>query len=101
VLLLYTVVIALQIVAVDVQPRLYNRLHQIEGNVFVRVLLTLVVLAALFHGLNGVKLVVVESFPRLATRDASATAAVQFLTFACWVPCAFIIMWPPVSEWLT
>ena len=33
--------------------------------------------------------------------EADACFAVQFLTFAIWVPAAFVVLWPPVAEWFS
>ena len=95
----YTAFLAVQIAAVGFDNnRLYTRLHQLEGNVVSRAVLAVVLVAALFHGLNGLRVTLVGMSARLARHDRGLHTAVQFLTFAVGVPGAFVILWPSIWE---
>ncbi|MBI2706304.1 MAG: hypothetical protein HYX32_13575 [Actinobacteria bacterium] len=94
----YAVFFAIEVATIGFDPRLYTRIHQIQGNAVSRAVLAVVVLAGLFHGLNGLRITLVEMSARLARHAAGLQTAVQFLTFAVGVPSAFVILWPSVWE---
>lgn len=95
---LYVVFFAIEIAVAGLSPRVYNRLHQIQGNAFSRLVLALVVLAAIFHGLNGLRVTVCDMAPKLNAHEQGMRFAVQFLTFAVGIPAAFVVLWPSISE---
>lgn len=94
----YVVFLAVEITAAGFDHRLYNRLHQLQGNAVVRILLGAVVLAALFHGLNGLRVTMCALVPRWSAHERGLRFTVQFLTFAVGIPAAFVVAWPSVSE---
>lgn len=96
---LYLVFVAVEVSLAGAAGKAYTRLHQLAGNGVARFVLAAVVPALIFHGLNGLRIVVQESVPSAAARERRLRFAVQFLTFAMAVPLAFVIVWPTVSEW--
>jgi succinate dehydrogenase/fumarate reductase cytochrome b subunit len=97
VVFVYALFLAAEIIVAGSDHRLYNRLHEIQGNVFARVALGVVVLCALFHGLNGLRLLVADR-PAAIRHDAALRSVVAFATFALGIPAAAVILWPSVSE---
>jgi succinate dehydrogenase/fumarate reductase cytochrome b subunit len=97
VVFVYAVFLAVEVIVAGVDHRLYNRLHEIQGNVFARGALGVVVLSALYHGLNGLRLLVAD-LPVASRHDAALRSLVAFATFALGIPAAAAILWPSVSE---
>lgn len=98
VLFVYVMFLAAQVAAAGFDSHLYTRLHQIQGNVVARAVLAVVLVAALFHGLNGLRITLVDISTRLARHDRGLRTIVQFLTFAIGLTGAFVILWPSVWE---
>ena len=101
VLYAYAAFLAIEMGAAGIDTRAFGRLHQIQGNVLVRFVLAGVLLAALFHSLNGLRIIVLAAVPRWSRHDEAVRSLVQFLTFAVGIPGAFVIVWPSVWEWFT
>jgi succinate dehydrogenase/fumarate reductase cytochrome b subunit len=93
----YVVFFAVEVVVAGLDHRLYNRLHEIQGNVVSRVVLSVVVGCALYHGLNGLRLVFADVGPLSRHQDA-LRSLVAFATFALAVPTAAVILWPSISD---
>lgn len=79
-------------------PRAYVTLHQVYGSLFMRLVFAGVFLGLVFHALNGLRSTLIDFAPRLARRDVVLRAAVRFLTFAVWVPGAFVLVWPAIRS---
>lgn len=94
----YMVVFAIEIAAAGFAPRLYNRMYEVSGNAAVRLLLGCVLVAAIFHAGDGLRVTVCEMVPALKSRERGMRFAVQFVTFALGIPVAFAIFWPSLSE---
>jgi len=96
--LLYVAFFAFEVAAAGLWPRLYNRLHELQGNAVSRLVLAVVLVSALFHSFNGLRITLCDLVPRLAERGDGLRFTVQFLTFAIGIPLAFVICWPSLSE---
>jgi succinate dehydrogenase/fumarate reductase cytochrome b subunit len=70
----------------------------LQGNAVVRLVLAIVLVAALFHALNGLRITFTAMAPRAARHDQGLRSWVQFLTFAVGIPAAFVVCWPSISE---
>lgn len=79
----------------------YNSTHRFYGNLGVRVVWSLVLLALVFHALNGLRLTLTDLAPRTARRDPLLRAIVAFLTFAIATPGAFLVLWPSIRFWFS
>jgi succinate dehydrogenase/fumarate reductase cytochrome b subunit len=97
VVFVYALFLAVEVIVAGFDHRLYNRLHQVQGNVFARAVLAVVVGCALFHGLNGLRLMVAD-LPALTRMQPTLRALVAFATFALGIPAAAVILWPSISE---
>lgn len=73
---------------------LYDEVHALYGNVFLRLFECGLLLALLFHSLNGLRIVIVDFFPGAVRRERALTAWVVALTLAAGIPGSFVIMKP-------
>ena len=56
-------------------------------------------LALLYHGLDGLRVIVTDFAPSLRSRQRLARGVVAFVLFAAWIPTALVIVWPAVRGW--
>jgi succinate dehydrogenase / fumarate reductase cytochrome b subunit len=75
-------------------PRLYNEVHAVYGNVLLRAFEVGLLFALLFHSLNGLRVVIIDFFPGAVARERTLLAGVVALTLAAGIPGAVIIVWP-------
>ena len=75
-------------------PRLYNEVHAVYGNVLLRAFECGLLFALLFHSLNGLRVVIIDFFPGAVARERALLAGVVALTLAAGIPGALIILWP-------
>lgn len=73
---------------------LYNEIHELYGNVLLRLFESGLLFALLFHSLNGLRIVTLDFFPRAVANEKALTTAVIALTLAAGVPGSLVIMWP-------
>jgi succinate dehydrogenase / fumarate reductase, cytochrome b subunit len=75
-------------------PRLYNEVHAVYGNVLLRAFEVGLLFALLFHSLNGLRVVIIDFFPGAVARERTLLAGVVALTLAAGIPGAVVILWP-------
>lgn len=97
VLLAYVVVEAVALLSIDDRNR-FNRWGAAMGSLGARLVLAGVVLAVLFHSLDGLRRLVVEAAPGLVRHDDRLRLGVVFVTWALAVPAAVVMVWPWWSE---
>ena len=73
---------------------LYDEVHELYGNVFLRLFECGLLLALLYHALNGLRIVIVDFFPKAVRSERTLTAWVVFLTLAAGIPGCFVILKP-------
>lgn len=73
---------------------LYNEVHELYGNVFLRLFECGLLMGLLFHSLNGVRIVIVDFFPNAVRKEKMLTAWVVGLTLVAGIPGSFIILKP-------
>lgn len=78
-------------------PRLYNEVHRVYGNVVLRAFEVGLLLALLYHSLNGLRIVLLDFFPGAVANERRLLTAVVVLTLAAGVPGAVVIMKPFVA----
>ena len=98
-LLVYVVVWAAALTQIGDRNR-FNRWGSAMGSIGARLVICVVVLATLFHTLDGLRRLLAEVSPAAVADDARARAAVLFLTWAIALPCFAVIVWPWISETL-
>jgi succinate dehydrogenase/fumarate reductase cytochrome b subunit len=80
------------------QRTTFNRWGAALGSLGARVVLCGVVLATLFHSLDGLRRLMGEAVPRTKEHDLRWRAWVLFVTWAVALPCFAVILWPWVAE---
>jgi succinate dehydrogenase/fumarate reductase cytochrome b subunit len=76
----------------------FNRWGQAMGSLGARLVLCVVVLAALFHTFDGLRRLLPDVVPSLVGRDRQLRAAVLFATWALALPAFAALVWPWVAE---
>ena len=79
---------------INVDAELYDEVHELYGNVLLRVFEVGLLLGLLFHALNGIRIVLIDFFPGMVRRERRLYAIVVFLTLAAGIPGGYIIMKP-------
>jgi succinate dehydrogenase / fumarate reductase cytochrome b subunit len=75
-------------------PRLYDEVHAVYGNVLLRAFEVGLLFALLFHSLNGLRVVIIDFFPGAVPRERALLVGVVTLTVLAGVPGAVVILWP-------
>jgi succinate dehydrogenase/fumarate reductase cytochrome b subunit len=87
-----------QLVALRLDPLWFADMHEWSGALGARLAACAVLGALLYHGLNGLRIVVLESVREPSGRLMSATdLGVLFLGLAVWIPAATVVLWPAVE----
>ena len=73
---------------------LYNEVHAVYGNVLLRVFESGLLIALLFHALNGLRIVLIDFFPEAIRHDKALLGVVLFVTLAAGIPGSVVILWP-------
>ena len=75
-------------------PALYDDVHAVYGNVVLRVFEVGLLLALLFHSLNGLRIAAVDFFPGAVANERRLLTGVVLLTLLIGIPGGLVIMWP-------
>jgi succinate dehydrogenase / fumarate reductase cytochrome b subunit len=75
-------------------PSVYDDVHAVYGNVVLRVFEVGLLLALLFHSLNGLRIVAVDFFPGAVANERRLLTGVVLLTLLAGIPGGLVIMWP-------
>lgn len=81
-------------VSLIARPELYDEVHEVYGNVLLRLFEVGLLAALLFHSLNGLRIVLVDFFPEAIRSERAVFAVVLFLTTALTVVGGYVIMKP-------
>ena len=81
-------------VSLIARPELYDEVHEVYGNVLLRLFEVGLLAALLFHALNGLRIVLVDFFPEAIRSERAVFAVVLFLTTALTVVGGYVIMKP-------
>ncbi len=100
VLFAYAAWAAIDLVLAGVARSTFNRLHELYASFLGRAVIAVVVVAALFHALDGLRRLVEEVRPTWARRDAALRTTVAFTTAALGVPAIAVVLWPTVQGWV-
>ena len=99
--LLYVAWYVVGLVVMQRSPATYNALNRFIGGVGMRVLLCGVLLAVLYHLLDGVRVTALDAIPRLAPHEVLLRTVVRFLLLAAWIPASVAVLWPAVRTWFS
>ena len=93
----YVLVLSVALVGIGDRNR-FNRWTGVVHGIGGRIVLSLVVLAALFHTFDGLRRLLVEVVPWVGRHDTRLRAGVLFATWALAIPAGVMIIGPWVSE---
>ena len=82
---------------INSDPALYDEVHELYGNVLLRVFEVTLLAALLFHALNGVRIVMIDFFPGAIRNEKKMFTAVLFLSFVLTMVGGWIILRPFVE----
>ena len=89
-LLLHVVDVSL----VNASPKLYNEVHDLYGNVLLRLFEVGLLAALLFHAFNGLRIVMIDFFPGAIRSEKVMFSIVVFFTLILTAVGGFVIMKP-------
>ena len=72
-------------------PQAYNRVVSVYENPFVRLLELGLVAMVLYHSFNGVKITLIDFFPRLVKHIRGLSLATAGIFVACMIPITYIM----------
>ena len=76
------------------RPRLYNEVHELYGNVLLRLFEVGLLFGLVYHSLNGLRIVLIDFFPTAVRNERQLFAVVVFVTLAAGLPGAYVILKP-------
>jgi len=78
---------------------LYNQVHALYGNVFMRLFEVGLLFALVFHALNGLRIILIDFFPDAVHENwqKNMFGAVVFLTLAAGIPGGYVILQPFIN----
>ncbi len=79
---------------VNLNTELYDEVHELYGNILLRLFECGLLFALLFHSLNGLRIVMVDFFPRAVANEKALTTGVVALTLLAGIPGSIVILWP-------
>ena len=93
IVLVYVVVEAIALLSINDRNQ-FNRWGAGMGSLGARLVVSVVILAALFHTLDGLRRLLVGILPTAGRHDDQLRIGVVFLTWALAVPAAAVVIWP-------
>ena len=85
-------IVDVSLIRLDVD--LYDDVHDLYGNILLRVFECGLLLSLLFHSFNGLRIVLVDFFPGAIRNEKSLTAVATGLTLVLGIPGSLVILWP-------
>jgi succinate dehydrogenase / fumarate reductase cytochrome b subunit len=82
---------------INADPVLYDEVHELYGNILLRLFEVGLLFALLFHALNGLRIVLVDFFPGMVRNERRLFTGVAVLTVLVGVPCAYVILEPFIT----
>ena len=79
---------------VNVDADLYDEVHELYGNIVLRLFEVGLLFALVFHALNGLRIVVLDFFPGAIAKERTMTVIVVVVTILAVVPGGYIIIRP-------
>jgi succinate dehydrogenase / fumarate reductase cytochrome b subunit len=79
---------------INLSPDLYDEVHELYGNVLLRLFEVGLLFALLFHSFNGIRIVMVDVFPGAVRRERRLLSVVVLLTLVAGIPGGYVIMKP-------
>ncbi|MER3453095.1 MAG: succinate dehydrogenase, cytochrome b556 subunit [Acidimicrobiia bacterium] len=77
-----------------INTRFYDQVHELYGNILLRLFECGLLFALLFHSLNGLRIVVIDFFPEGVRNQQALYYGVVFLTLVAGLPGSYVILRP-------
>jgi len=81
-------------VSLIAQPRLYDQVHDLYGNVLLRLFEVGLLFALVYHSLNGLRIVMIDFFPGSIKNEKTVLAGVTVLSLGATLAGGYVIMKP-------
>lgn len=81
-------------VSLITRPRLYDEVHELYGNVLLRLFEVGLLFGLVYHSLNGLRIVMIDFFPGSIRREKEVLWAVAALSVVLTAAGGLVIMWP-------
>ena len=75
-------------------PRLYDQVHELYGNVLLRLFEVGLLFALVYHSLNGLRIVMIDFFPGSIRNEKAVLSAVTVLSLGITLVGGYVIMKP-------
>ncbi len=92
--LLFLLIHIVDISLLNFGPKVYNEGIALFGLTIVRILSLALIGGLLYHGFNGVRIMLIDFWPRGARYQGIMFATVMVLTIVCFLPMAYFVMAP-------
>lgn len=92
--LLFLLIHIVDISLLNFGPKVYNEGIALFGLTIVRILSLALIGGLLYHGFNGVRIILIDFWPRGARYQRIMFATVLVLTIVCFLPMAYFVMAP-------
>ena len=79
---------------INIDPDLYNEVHDLYGNVMLRLFEVGLLAALVYHALNGLRIVMIDFFPGAIRNEKAMFTVVLFLSVVLTAVGGFIILRP-------
>lgn len=89
------------LVVLEASPSAYNALNRFYGSLGFRVVLAAVLLALVFHLVDGLRVTVEDLVPGWDRHDLVLRTIARFLVPVMWIPAALVVVWPAVRGWFS
>jgi succinate dehydrogenase / fumarate reductase cytochrome b subunit len=76
------------------RPKLYNEVHQLYGNILLRLFEVGLLFGLVYHAFNGLRIVLIDFFPGAVKNQARMFNGVLFLTIVLTLTGGFVILRP-------
>ena len=81
-------------VSLIARPHLYDEVHELYGNVLLRLFEVGLLFALVYHSLNGLRIVMIDFFPGAIRQEKAVLWAVAVLSLLITAAGGLVIMWP-------
>ena len=92
--LLFILIHIVDISLLNFGPKVYNEGIALFGTTIVRILSLALIGALLYHAFNGVRIMLIDFWPKGARYQRIMFATVMVLTIICFLPMAYFVMAP-------
>jgi succinate dehydrogenase cytochrome b subunit len=93
-ILLFLLIHIVDISLLNFGPNVYNEGIALFGTVIVRIISLALIGAVLYHAFNGVRIILIDFWPKGARYQQSMFVAVMVLTIVCFLPMAYFVVAP-------